>query len=171
MIRALSLAAALALLPLSSAMAGPKSAPEEALEAAAKAFEIRMEDFGRRAEAIAEDKALTETQRDARLAALWAEYQPALNDFTKAASEQAGAIAQAALAEIDVEALVADALKQADAEGAIVKAGALAAGMAQNGAWATDDPEQMATYGLIAQYAIDQATDEADAETDETEED
>ena len=61
MIRALSLTAALALLPLSSALAQDGDAPtakpgahsaEARLEAAANAFEARMEAFGKRAEAI-----------------------------------------------------------------------------------------------------------------------
>lgn len=82
MIRALSLTAALALLPLSSALAqnaasqnaASQAAPargvahdpdsaEARLEAAADAFEARMEAFGKRAEAISEDPNLSESAR------------------------------------------------------------------------------------------------------------
>lgn len=172
MIRMLSLAAALAVLPLSAALAGDpesQSPSEAAIEAAGAAFEARMETFGARAEAISGDKRLTETQRDVRIAALWAEYQPEVAVFTAAISRHAGAIAQAALADIDVEALVENALNDPEVKAAM----AGATGMAHNGAWAQDDPEQMVTYGLMAQYGLDQITDhaheadEAAAEADE----
>jgi enamine deaminase RidA (YjgF/YER057c/UK114 family) len=200
MIRALSLAAALALLPLSAAVAetDPTSA-ETALEAAAEAFEARMESFGERAEAIQDDESLSEIERDTRIAALWAEYQPAVDAFTAAAAELSGAIAAEALAGVDMEALVAEALRDADIEGAVeealegldvdamaaasIDAGAIEAavqtamaaapvqGLA-NGAWAQTDPEQMVTYGLIAEYGMNQALSamdeaETDAEDDE----
>ena len=35
--------------------------------------------------------------------------------------------------------------------------------LAVNGAWASNDPEHMATYGLMADYAIGGALDEVDA--------
>ncbi len=168
MIRILSLAAALAVLPLSSALAGDpesQSPSEAAIEAAAEAFEARMETFGARAEAISADKSLTETQRDVRIATLWAEYQPEVAVFTAAISRHAGAIAQAALADIDVEALVEDALNDPEIKAAMTGA----AGMASNGAWAQDDPEQMVTYGLMAQYGLDQILDHAD-DADEADE-
>lgn len=153
MIRALSLVAALALLPLSAAMAQtPPADPEAAIEAAAEVFEARMEEFGTRAEAIAEDAALSETDREAALAALWAEYQPDLEAFTGVVGANADLIAQQALADVDVEALVADALAHVD-----VDALALAQGFAANGAWATQDPEHMATYSLMADYALNRA--------------
>lgn len=160
MIRALSLAAALAVLPLSAALAEePQTASEAAIEAAAEAFEARMEAFGERAEAISEDESLTETQREARIAAIWTEYQPEVMAFTAEVSRHAGQIAQEALANIDVEALVADALNDPEVQDALRTAPILAQGMVTNGAWAANDPEQMVTYGLIAQYALDQATD------------
>src|SRR5690606_4548023 len=106
MIKALSLAAALALLPVSAAVAEDVRGPsEDAIEAAAEAFEARMEDFGARAEAIQADESLTETQRGVQIAALWAEYQPDVTAFTAEVSQHAGALAAEALAEIDVEAL------------------------------------------------------------------
>jgi len=158
MIRALSLAAALAILPLSSALAGddPVTPAEAAIEAAAEAFEARMEAFGERAEAISEDDTLSAAAREARIAALWAEYQPEVAVFTAAISQHAGAIAQQALADIDVEALVAESLNDPEVQSAMVGA----TNMASNGAWAQSDPEQMITYGLMAQYGIDQAMDE-----------
>jgi enamine deaminase RidA (YjgF/YER057c/UK114 family) len=156
MIRVLSLAAALAVLPLSTALAGdPETASERAIEAAAEAFEARMEAFGERAEAIAEDETLTEDQREVRIGTLWAEYAPEVGRFTAEISRHAGTIARQALADIDVEALVADALNDPEVQSAI--RGGL--GMAANGAWASRDPEHMQTYGLVAQYALDQAAE------------
>lgn len=156
MIKALSLAAALALLPLSAAVADDARGPsEDAIEAAAEAFEARMEAFGERAEAISEDASLTESQREVRIAALWAEYQPDVTAFTAAVSEHAVAIAGEALAEIDVDAIVAEALAEVEASGALNAV----RGIAANGAWASNDPEHMATYGLMAEYAVGEAMD------------
>ena len=48
---------------------------------------------------------------------------------------------------------------------------AAAGGMAANGSWASNDPEHMATYGLMADYALGgaaDAVDEALAEVDAT---
>lgn len=167
MIRVLSLAAALAVLPLNAALASdPETDAERAIEAASEAFEARMEAFGERAEAIAEDESLTEEQREQRIGSLWAEYAPEVGRFTAEISRHAGAIAQQALADIDVEALVADALNDPEVQGAI-RAGQ---GMAANGAWASNDPEHMQTYGLVAQYALDQAAEavtDAEADVDE----
>lgn len=159
MIKALSLAAALALLPISAAVAGDVRGPsEDALEAAAEAFEARMETFGERAEAISEDKTLTDAQRGTQIAALWTEYQPDVLAFTAIASQVAPAIAAEALADIDIEALVGDAMSQADVSGAM----ATAQGVATNGAWASNDPEHMATYSLMADYAVGEAMDSID---------
>ena len=166
MIKALSLAAALAVLPLSAAAAqepdaaadGAASA-EAAIEAAAARFEARMEEFGERAEALGADQSLTEDQRETRIAALWGEYAPDVQAFTAVVTEHAAAIAGQALAEIDVEAIVAEAMSEVDLSGAM----AVGAGMARNGAWASNDPEHMATYGLMAEYALGGALDEVDA--------
>lgn len=189
MIKALSLAAALALLPLSASVAQETRGPsEDAIEAAAEAFEARMESFGERAEAISEDGTLSEEQRDLRIAALWAEYQPDVNAFTALVTEHAAGIAAEALAEVDVEAIVAEALADVDigeltsealagVDFAALAAGALAEvaeseevrgamagaqGMVVNGSWASGDPEHMATYGLVADYALGEALDSAD---------
>ena len=160
MIKALSLAAALAILPVSAAVADPQQgASERAIEAAAEAFEVRMEAFGARAEAISEDASLSEAERETRIAALWTEYQPDVNAFTAVVTEHASAIAAQALAEIDVEALVAEALAGVEMSGALAAAG----GMAANGAWASNDPEHMVTYGLMANYAVGEAMDSLDA--------
>ena len=167
MIRLLSLTAALALLPLSSALAQDGTpAPESAevrLETAASAFEARMEAFGERAEAISEDESLSESVRGQRIAALWAEYAPDVAAFTAEATKHASEIAAQALKDIDVDALVADALnspevKQAIEEG-VHKGVVTANGIAQNSAWTNPTPEQMETYSLVAQYALDQAAD------------
>ena len=160
MIKALSLAAALALLPMSAAVADEARGPsEDAIESAAEAFEARMAAFGERAETIAEDASLTEAQRQTRIAALWAEYQPDVSAFTAVVSEHAATIAAEALAGIDPEAVVAEALADIEASGALSGALAGAHGMAANGAWASSDPEHMATYGLMVDYALGSAMD------------
>ena len=177
MIKALSLAAALALLPMSASVAEEVRGPsEDALEAAAEAFEARMEAFGERAEAISEDESLSEEQRELRIAALWAEYQPDVQAFTASVTQHAGAIAAEALADVDIEAIVADALEgvdigelTADALGALdpaVLSGAMATaqGVMVNGSWASNDPEHMATYGLVADYLVGEAMDAAEVE-------
>ena len=167
MIRLLSLTAALALLPLSSALAQDAApAPESAevrLETAASAFEARMEAFGERAEAISEDKSLSESVRGQRVAALWAEYAPDVAAFTAEATKHASEIAAQALKDIDVDALVADALNSPEVKQAIEdglhKGVVTANGIAENSAWTNPTPEQMETYSLVAQYALDQAAD------------
>ena len=169
MIKALSLAAALAVLPLSAALAAdPRTAPsadsaaEAAIEAAAERFEARMEAFGERADAISNDSSLTETQRKMQVAALWTEYQPDVAAFTATVSEHVGAVAGAALAEVNIEGIVAEAMAGVAESGVLQTAG----GMATNGAWASNDPEHMATYGLVAQYAVGEAMDAVDEVTD-----
>ena len=117
-----------------------------------------MEAFGARAEAISEDAALTKAQREIRIAALWAEYQPDVTAFTAVVAQHASTIAAQALASIDVEAIVAEALSAVETSGAL----AGAQGMAANGAWASNDPEHMATYGLMADYALGSAMDSPD---------
>ena len=173
MIKALSLAAALAVLPLSAAAAAPQdpetteASAEAAIEAAADRFEARMEEFGERAEALGADESLTEDQRELRIAALWGDYAPDVQTFTAAVTEHAAAIAGQALAEVDIEAVVAEAMAGVDMSGAMAAAG----GMAANGSWASNDPEHMATYGLMADYALGgaaDAVDEALAEVDAT---
>lgn len=179
MIKALSLAAALALLPISAAVAADLRGPsEDALEAAAEAFEARMESFGERAEALSKDASLSELQRETRIAALWAEYQPDLEAFTAAAAEHASAIAAEALADIDIDAIVAEALAGVDVDAVVAEAlagveasGGLAVahGVATNGAWASNDPEHMTTYALAADYALGEAMDSVDEALEEVE--
>lgn len=172
MIRLLSLTAALALLPLSSALAQDGAAPaadaaEARLDAAAEAFEARMEEFGERAEAISEDESLSEAERGRRVSALWAEYQPAVTAFTAQATQHAGEVAAKALQDIDVEALVQDALNDPEVKQAMAEGMAAGGGIARNSAWTNPDQDQMVTYGLIAQYALDQAADAVAEETAE----
>ena len=169
MIKALSLAAALAILPLSAAAAAPQdpetteASAEAAIAAAADRFEARMEEFGERAEALGADESLTADQRELRIAALWGDYAPDVQTVTAAVTEHAAAIAGQALAEVDIEAVVAEAMAGVDMSGAMAAAG----GMAANGSWASNDPENMATYGLMADYALGGALDEVDAAMDE----
>ncbi|WP_313576732.1 hypothetical protein [Brevundimonas sp.] len=147
----LSLAAALALLPVSVAMAEEQKTPADTrLEAAAAVFEAKMEEFGARAERIQADPSLTETQKSLRVVALWSDYQPHVVDFTAEATRQAGQIAEAALAEVDVEAIIREAMAEVEP---------VVHGLTTNGAWAQIDPEQMVTYGLVAQYGFDLALD------------
>ena len=185
MIKALSLAAALALLPLSASVAGEVRGPsEDALEAAAEAFEARMEAFGERAEAISEDGSLSESERETRIAVLWAEYEPDVQAFTATVSQHATAIAAEALADIGIEAIVTEALAGVDVGAVTAEAlagvdfealaaevgaseeiqGAMAGaqGMLVNGSWASNDPEHMATMGLVADYALGEALDSVD---------
>ena len=165
MIRLLSLTTALALLPLSSALAQDAApAPESAearLEIASNAFEARMEAFGKRAEAISEDRSLSESVRGQRIAALWAEYAPDVAAFTAETTKHATEMAAEALKDIDVDALIADAMNDPDVKQAIEdgmhKGVVTANGIAQNSAWTNPTPEQMETYSLVAQYALDQA--------------
>ncbi len=180
MIRLLSLTAALSLAPLSPALAqtpgpaptpAPAPAPEPAsaeaaearMEAAADAFEARMETFGERAEAISEDQSLSEAERGRRIAALWSDYAPDVAAFTAETTKHATEMAAQALKDIDVDAIVAEALndpevKQAMEEG-MQKGVVTAEGIARNSAWTNPTPEQMETYSLVAQYALDQAAD------------
>lgn len=144
----------------------PTEASEAAIEAASEAFEARMESFGERAEVIADDESLSETDRSARIAALWAEYQPEVAVFTAAISQHAGAIAAEALAHVDVDAMVHEALSDPEVQASIASGAAGGMAMATNGAWAQNDPEQMITYGLMAQYGLDQAMDAMDEVAD-----
>ncbi|GAA0641596.1 hypothetical protein [Brevundimonas lenta] len=161
MFKALSLAAALAVLPISASAGDVRGPSEDAIEAAAARFEARMEAFSDRAESISEDETLSEAQREVRIAALWAEYQPDVDAFTAVVSEHAGKIAEEALADLDIDAMVTAALDEVEASGALN----LAQGLAVNGAWASDDPEHMETMGLVAEYAVGEALDAVDAAT------
>lgn len=172
MIRLLGLGAVFALAPLSAAVAQDDPAPAAAqarLDAASTAFEARMEAFGKRAEAISEDESLSERVRGQRIAALWAEYAPDVAAFTAEATRQAGEMAAEALKDIDIDTLVADALNDPEVKQAMedgVQHGVAAgSGIARNSAWANPDPDQMETYGLIAQYALDQAADAVVSDT------
>ncbi|MDI1280272.1 hypothetical protein [Brevundimonas sp.] len=159
MIKALSLAATLALLPLSTALAQEATSPSEAaIEQAAAALEARMENFGERAAALSLDQTLADAERETRMAALWAEYQPDLSAFAATAAMHATALAAEALADIDLESLAGEALAGVDMQGALAMAG----GVARNGAWTSNDPEQMVTYGLMADYVLGQAIDAVD---------
>ena len=117
MIRLLGLGAALPLVLISLASPAaarvqdtPPTAAEARMEAASDAFEARMEEFGKRAEALSEDPSLSEAQRGSRIAALWSEYAPDVAAFTTETAKHAGEMAAEALKNIDVDTLVADAL-------------------------------------------------------------
>ncbi|MFC7377592.1 hypothetical protein [Brevundimonas sp. GCM10030266] len=170
MIKALSLAAALTVLPITAAVAADpqttasdasSDAAEAAIEAAAERLETRMEAFGERADAISDDDALSETEKKTRIAALWAEYEPDVTAFTAIVTEHAGAIAGAALADVDIGGIIEEAMAGVNESGVLHAA----TGVAANGAWASNDPEHMATYGLVAEYALGEALDSIDEVT------
>lgn len=130
---------------------------EAAIEAAEAAFEARMEDFGARAEAISEDETLSDMQKATAIAALWAEYEPEVTAFVAQVTTLAADVALTALSEVDVASLMAD-IDVAGLTAEAVRTGALVgSGIAANGAWASQDPEHMQTYGLMAEYALGQA--------------
>ncbi|MFJ6025348.1 hypothetical protein ACIQC9_12230 [Brevundimonas sp. NPDC092305] len=191
MIKALSLVAALAVLPAAPAFAQDGGRPtaasvcsgEEAFEApdvdiddedlealpsvqrleqAAAILGEKMESFGPRADAVCDDEALTAEQREQRIASLWSEYQPHLDAFTAEAATLGAQIAVEVLAQIDIGSIVAEAMTEVNESGAMANAMQGAAGIAQNSAWTSNDPEHMATMGLVAQYAAGEAIDAID---------
>ena len=54
--------------------------------------------------------------------------------------------------------MVADALNDPAVQQAMEDGMAAGTGVMRNSAWANPDPEQIETYGLIAQYALDEAS-------------
>jgi hypothetical protein len=163
MIRALSLAAALALASAAPALAEePSSAAEAAFEAQAAAFEARMEAVERQADAIEADESLSEEERGVRVQALMAQYQPEILAFSSAAAAFAAEAAAEAMKDIDVAAIVSEAMSSEGVQQAI----AAGVGIAANSAWTNPDADQMVTYQLMAQHALDEAemaSDEATA--------
>ncbi len=70
----------------------------------------------------------------------------------EAITDAAAALALNLVQAIDIEALT----QQAVAGGL-----AVATGVATNGSWANPDPEQIVTYGLMADYALNAAAEDA----------
>ena len=163
MIRAVSLAALLAVLPVSTAFAAdePESAAEAAFEAQAAAFEARMEAVERQADAIQADETLSAEEQGVRISALMAEHQGEITAFAGAAAAFAAHATAAAMADIDVAAIVADAMQSPEVQQAI--AGGV--GIAANSARTNPDADQMVTYQLMAQHALDEAEMAADEAT------
>jgi hypothetical protein len=153
MIRALSLAAALALTPVAALAEEPASAAEAAFEAQAEAFEARMEAVERQIDAIEDDESLSEEARAMRVSALMAQYQPEIAAFSSAAAAFAAQAAAEAMKDVDVAAIVAEAMSSEGVQEAI----AAGVGIAANSAWTNPDPDQMVTYGLMAQHALNEA--------------
>lgn len=166
MIRVLTLTAALVLAPLAiatsasafdgdptPAQTAAQTAAEVALEQAAADFEARMQTFRDQAEPIRKDSRLSENEREEKLETLWDAYADEVETFTTLATQQAAEIAALALASIDMDAIIAEATQTTSA---------VALGMARNGAWAVDDPDQAVTYGLMADYAIHAVADAMD---------
>lgn len=133
------------------------------LAQAARDLGERMETFGTRAGAICENQALSDDEKESRISALWAEYEPDMASFTALAGSLGQQIASETTFEIDLGTLVEEAMVEVQSSGAIQ--GAM--GIAQNSAWTSGDPEHMATMLLVADYAVGEATDaieEASAE-------
>ncbi|RZJ85822.1 MAG: hypothetical protein EON88_25815 [Brevundimonas sp.] len=160
MIRAISLAALLAVLPVSTAFAAdePDSAAEAAFEAQAAAFEARMEAVERQADAIQADDSLSEEEQGARISDLMAAHQGEITAFASAAAAFAADATAAAMADVDVATIVAEAMDSPEVQQAI--AGGV--GIAANSAWTHPDADQMVTYQLMAQHALDEAGMAAD---------
>ena len=128
------------------------------LETAARSFGERMKAFDAEARGVCGDAALSDDERQARVDALWARYQPDVDAFVALAARLGPAIAAEALAGVDIEAITAEAMAEVNASGEMQ--GAM--GVARNSAWTSGDPEHMATLGLAASYALGEAMDEID---------
>jgi len=81
-------------------------------------IESRMAAFGAKVEALNDDQALTEAEREARMAALWTEYGPDLMTFVASAAEVGLNTAGTMMQTMDLGAIVEAALSQADVAGA-----------------------------------------------------
>ena len=112
-----------------------------------------MEEFGARAEAISDDDALSEDAKGAAIAALWGEYAGDVAAFTALATSHASLIAGEALADIDVDALVSDAMAEAGAELAANAQGTMIGVSNMTGQMA--DPEMMQPLMDYAQAEIE----------------
>lgn len=100
-------------------------------------MEFRMAAFGAGVEALDEDGTLTEAEREARMAALWAEYGPDVIAFTTSAAEMGLNTAGTMMQTMDLGAMVEAALSQADIAGAMASVevqAALAEAFAEIGA-------------------------------------
>lgn len=100
-------------------------------------MESRMAAFGAGVEALDEDGTLTEAEREARMAALWAEYGPDVIAFTTSAAEMGLNTAGTMMQTMDLGAMVEAALSQADIAGAMASVevqAALAEAFAEIGA-------------------------------------
>ena len=128
-----ALAAAAALMP-ASALAqddqGMRSIPgyqPSELELALDGIDARMAEYAARAEAIGADTSLSEADREAQLAALWAEYQPDIVALSAGAAEFGLRMAGVALQSIDIGRLVESSLSAVDMEAALAQADAIVA--------------------------------------------
>lgn len=150
-IRALSLAAALALSSAATALAEPHGAAAgSGPQAAGAAFDARMEAFRAEADAINAEPGLDACQKTARIAALWSGHQPEVAAFAAAAGRQAADIATTAFSEVDVAAIVQQAMTAVEP---------MVRGLTANGVLTHLDPDHMVTQGLVAQYGMDLALD------------
>ena len=117
----------------------PGYQPSE-LELALDGIDARMAEYATRSEAIGADASLSEADREAQLAALWAEYQPDVTALATGAAEFGLRMAGVALQSIDIGHLVETSLAAVDMEAAMAEVDtALAGQRAEADAVATAD--------------------------------
>lgn len=117
----------------------PGYQPSE-LELALDGIDARMAEYAARSEAIGADASLSEADREAQLAALWAEYQPDITALAAGATEFGLRMAGVALQSIDIGHLVETSLAAVDMEAAMAEVDTvLAAQQAEADAVATAD--------------------------------
>lgn len=176
MLKSVSLAVAAVLIATPAlASPGPQTSAEAELSAVSARLKAHMDDFEARRATIESRVDLSELQRALAVAQLWEAFEPETSELTAEISERASDVAEAALsaesqaelartaaeaarealAEVDVDAIVAQAMQEVADSGVIQ----MAEGMATNGAWASDDPDHAVTYSLMADYAVGTAID------------
>ena len=128
-----ALAAAALLIPgaaLAQDDQGMRSIPgyqPSAFELALDGIDARMAEYAARSEAIGADQSLSEADRAARQAALWAEYEPEVSALAVGAAEFGVRMAGIALQSIDIGHLVETSLAAVDMEAAMAEVDAVIA--------------------------------------------
>lgn len=128
-----ALAAVAALIPgaaLAQDDGGMRSIPgyqPSALELALDGIDARMAEYAARAQAIGADESLSDAEREAQLAALWAEYQPDIVALSTGAAEFGLRMAGVALQSIDIDRLIDSSLAAVDMEAAMAEVDAVLA--------------------------------------------
>lgn len=135
--------------PPSGATVSPRS--RQSLAEVAQAFGSRMEAFGTRAGAVCADSDMNEAQKEVRIAALWAAYEPDLAAFTSVSplTYSGPRSLEDTASETAAGALGARALAS--------KTGGLE--VPTNSAWMSVDPEHPEATTLIVDYALSGASE------------